>query len=72
MNTPSSSQCPKCGAAIPAGAPQGICPRCLMQSAMNPTVVQQDLQAPPPEEIIRAFPNLEVLQLIGTGGMGRV
>jgi len=73
MISSSPSTCPKCGAAIPAGAPQGVCPRCLMQQAMQPTVVLNDPPpAPPDADIVAAFPQFEILQLIGAGGMGRV
>ena len=73
MNSSSESNCPRCGAAIPAGAPQGVCPRCLMQQAMQPTVVLSDPPASPPDaDMVRAFPQFEILQLIGAGGMGRV
>ena len=44
-----------------------------MQQAMQPTVVMNDPQVlPPDEEIVQAFPQFEILQLIGAGGMGRV
>ncbi len=69
----SPSSCPQCGAAVPEGAPQGVCPRCLMQQAMQPTVVLNDPPpAPPDEDIVAAFPQFEILQLVGAGGMGRV
>jgi len=65
--------CPKCGIAIPKGAPKGVCPRCLMQQAMLPTVAMSDPPAASPdEEMVQAFPQFEILQLIGAGGMGRV
>jgi serine/threonine protein kinase len=44
-----------------------------MQQAMQPTVVLSDPPAvPPDEDIVQAFPQFEILQLIGAGGMGRV
>src|SRR5688572_507254 len=49
MNSSSFSHCPKCGAEIPAGAPQGVCPRCLMQQAMQPTAVLSDPPVAPPD-----------------------
>ena len=40
MDTRSNpSQCPQCGAKIDAGAPGGLCPRCLMGEAMQPTAL---------------------------------
>ena len=68
--------CPKCGAPIPAEAPQGLCPRCLLLQASNPTEAGTgaDSKTPPPrqEELAAAFPHLEILELIGQGGMGFV
>jgi serine/threonine protein kinase len=68
--------CPKCGTAIPAEAPQGLCPRCLMQQASLATETGQGAHtksAPPTrEEVAAAFPQLEILELIGQGGMGFV
>lgn len=54
----------------------GLCPVCLMSLAMNWTA-QTQLVAPPltvltPEELAPHFPQLEVLELIGRGGMGVV
>lgn len=44
-----------------------------MQQAMQPTVVLSDPPAAPPDtDIVQAFPQFEILQLIGAGGMGRV
>jgi serine/threonine protein kinase len=68
--------CPKCGGPIPAEAPQGLCPRCLLQQASVPTEVGKGelaKSAPPThEELVAAFPQLEILELIGQGGMGFV
>ncbi|MEN3941508.1 protein kinase [Prosthecobacter sp. SYSU 5D2] len=54
----------------------GLCPVCLMSLAMNWTAQTQPV-APPlkvltPEELAPHFPQLEVLELIGRGGMGVV
>src|SRR5664280_585042 len=78
MNTISEpKRCPKCGGPIPAEAPQGLCPKCLMQQACVPTEAGrkgESAQAAPPthEELAAAFPQLEILELIGQGGMGFV
>lgn len=68
--------CPKCGGAIPAEAPEGLCPKCLLMQASNPTEAGSESQprpAPPTrEELAAAFPQLEILELIGRGGMGFV
>lgn len=98
MNTPSTPRrCPVCHAEIPAHAPQGLCPKCLLQQvaaaditglegAEPATVAGQKPSetaparqngnprpAPPAvEDLAAAFPQLEVLELIGRGGMGFV
>jgi serine/threonine protein kinase len=69
-------RCPKCGASIPAEAPQGLCPKCLLQEISIPTEpASENPEKPAPpsrEELIAAFPHLEILELIGQGGMGFV
>src|SRR5512140_1665797 len=66
-------RCPKCGGPIPAEAPQGLCPKCLFQQACVPTETGKAKSAPPTsEELAAAFPQLEILELIGQGGMGFV
>ena len=68
--------CPSCGVAIPANAPQGICPKCLMAAAAVTTDAgQTGAKRPEPpslERLSAAFPQLEVIEFIGQGGMGAV
>ncbi len=68
--------CPKCGEAIPSEAPQGLCPKCLLVQASFPTETggTPDQRPVPPsgEELTTAFPQLEIRELIGQGGMGFV
>ncbi len=77
MNTEKiPNHCPKCGAPLPADAPQGLCAKCLLAVAATPTEAGQphgERWTPPPLGAIAvAFPNIELLQLIGAGGMGAV
>src|SRR3989449_4172626 len=71
-----SKLCPKCGGPIPVEAPQGLCPKCLLLQAAIPTEAGKGAtskSAPPThEELVAAFPHLEILELIGQGGMGFV
>jgi serine/threonine protein kinase len=75
-STTSSNSCPKCGAVLPSAATAGLCPRCLMAEAMAPTqpgaepVQGQKTMAP--EELAPHFPQLEILECLGRGGMGVV
>jgi predicted Ser/Thr protein kinase len=68
--------CPNCGAAIPAKAPQGLCPKCLMAAAAVTTEAGHTggkrPEPPSLERLAAAFPQLEVLEFIGQGGMGAV
>jgi hypothetical protein len=71
--------CPKCSAPLTADAPQGMCPKCLMAGAFrsvldsNRTSAYRGSDIPPTlEEVQEFFPNLDILGLIGHGGMGAV
>jgi serine/threonine protein kinase len=71
-----SSRCPKCGGPIPAEASQGLCPKCALAAVATPTEAGQpagERPSPPAlEAVAAAFPQLEILELIGVGGMGAV
>lgn len=77
MNSEPNS-CPQCGASIPSEAPQGFCPACLLAGAAIPTeagtVPTAATKPEPPTlaELAAAFPQLEIIELIGRGGMGFV
>ncbi len=74
MNDPNSKTCPACGAPLDTAA-IGACPQCLMLAAMQPTEQPggDALRQPPPiGDIAAAFPQLDILGLIGRGGMGVV
>ena len=76
-----SSRCPKCAALLPLHAPAGICPKCLLEAGLldapgysEPagTTPAPGFTPPTLEEIAPCFPQLEVLGLLGRGGMGAV
>jgi len=69
--------CPQCGTPLKPGALGGLCPACLLaQGAAADTVTGGEKSAPfappPPEDLAPLFPQLEILELIGKGGMGAV
>jgi tRNA A-37 threonylcarbamoyl transferase component Bud32 len=75
--------CPQCGSRMPADAPEGLCPKCLLMEQTStaateppgsgdPSGYQGRFTAPSPEELAHLFPQLEILELLGQGGMGAV
>jgi len=68
--------CKNCQTPLAADAPQGLCPACLMKVALASGTVAGPEKAsftpPNVEELARKFPQLELLELIGRGGMGAV
>src|SRR6266550_5135418 len=65
--------CPDCGAELPANAPQGLCPRCLV--AMGIHLAPQNPAAigvPPVEQTGDRIGRYKLLQKIGEGGCGVV
>ncbi len=76
MNTNSTSHCPRCGSTLETDAIAGLCPKCLMARAAfateDATLPVASSAEPSLGQIAAAFPELEVLELIGRGGMGVV
>ncbi|HYV32646.1 MAG TPA: serine/threonine-protein kinase, partial [Candidatus Binatia bacterium] len=73
MNEPApASRCPNCGAVMPARAPEGLCPKCLLLGVAAPTDAGARLAPPTLQAVAASFPQLEILEFIGQGGMGCV
>jgi predicted Ser/Thr protein kinase len=77
--------CPKCGAPLADDAPAGLCPKCLVQAGFEsenqsrpepavttPNPTSSGFTPPAVEDLARRFPQLEILELLGKGGMGAV
>ncbi|HOB97299.1 MAG TPA: serine/threonine-protein kinase [Verrucomicrobiota bacterium] len=70
--------CPSCHKTLPPDVPLGLCPECLIKSGFNTgtepgTPGKASGFVPPPvEQIRKLFPQLEIIELIGQGGMGAV
>src|SRR5437867_3016614 len=79
MNANTAKVCSECGIPLPADAPQGLCPQCLMKAGfetktavVTPSSRPGWFEPPPPADIAKHFPQLDVLELLGFGGMGCV
>src|SRR5579862_8050825 len=80
--------CPSCGTDLTTEGAHGLCPRCLVALNLTvrteaPTGFETEgagdeaggprpAPAPTPAEIAKFFPELEILELLGKGGMGAV
>ncbi|MFC1764167.1 serine/threonine-protein kinase [Planctomycetota bacterium] len=68
--------CPECGQAIENTDLIGLCPACMMKVGIGS--IEGDgtrasrFDAPPPEDLADLFPQLEIQEQIGAGGMGAV
>src|SRR4051812_44835531 len=74
---PTPRFCPECKKPMAGGAPQGLCPTCLMKVGLGSQFGDANqpkpaMSAVPPNEIGKFFPQLEILELLGQGGMGIV
>ena len=69
-------KCPQCGTPLPVGALAGLCPACLLKQGVADDTVTggpaKPFNPPPVAELAVLFPQLEILELIGKGGMGAV
>lgn len=65
-----ANTCPSCKSTIPENAPGGLCPACVLRAADETAADSSD--APSLDEVAGAFPKLEIIRLIGHGGMGFV
>jgi tetratricopeptide (TPR) repeat protein len=73
-----TSKCNRCDATLPPDAPEGLCPRCLIAAnlATQTEFTGESGSAKPPPlpvgDVANLFPQLEILECLGRGGMGAV
>jgi predicted Ser/Thr protein kinase len=67
-----NSNCPKCEATLPADAPEGGCPKCLLSAGLQSADDGDPAIAPDITAVAEQFPELELLSELGRGGMGIV
>jgi serine/threonine protein kinase len=73
-------KCPHCGKPVPPTALEGICPECMLKAGFatqgeesGDVYAAKTIVAPPPaSEIAKLFPQLEIIEALGRGGMGAV
>ncbi|MBI3880405.1 MAG: serine/threonine protein kinase [Verrucomicrobia bacterium] len=81
--------CQSCKKPLPADAPEGLCPECLVKVALgsgvspsgtpssaptnfSPAASAASAETPSLDDVAKLFPQLEILELLGRGGMGVV
>jgi len=77
----SPKNCPTCSTPVFDDLPGGLCPACLMAAARksNPDYAQTEgrsaasrIEPPRTDHLVSLFPDLEIIEMIGAGGMGAV
>jgi WD40 repeat protein/serine/threonine protein kinase len=66
------NRCPQCGADLPANAPHGVCPQCLIKVGFEGNADATLEGSPLIEGPGTKIGHYELLELIGEGGMGLV
>ena len=73
-----SNNCPTCGTAIPADAPEGVCPACALGRGLGVEAVAEmakeeaAFRRAEMETLASSFPQFELIEMLGRGGMGEV
>ena len=68
--------CPGCQKPLPPDLPLGLCPECLLKAGFNtgtePGAEGAGFVPPTVEHLAKLFPQLDIIEFIGKGGMGAV
>lgn len=78
--TATPRSCPRCGSALAAtSSTAGLCPKCLIEvglgtqaGAGSSPAGSSEAKTPSVDELVGHFPALEILEVLGQGGMGMV
>jgi DNA-directed RNA polymerase subunit RPC12/RpoP len=69
-------RCPNCGSELLPGEPDALCPGCLLKAGLESQPragsASSRFALSSAEELAARFPQLEILELLGRGGMGAV
>ena len=73
------ANCPECNRPLSSDTPGGLCPACLLERGLESNTIGDAAgesnarwTPPPVAELTDSFPELDILELIGRGGMGAV
>ena len=79
MASEETNLCPECGKAVPLHSQHRLCAACLIAQALASRTICGECEdatpphpLPNPEEIADKFPQLEIIECLGRGGMGVV
>jgi serine/threonine protein kinase len=68
--------CERCASPLPANVLEGLCPKCLLAQGMVETTIEGEIansgSAESLGEMAKHFPQFELIELLGRGGMGVV
>ena len=67
-----SRSCPRCHCTLSADAPEGLCPACVISTCARDGGTPAEPPPPSVGEVAAAFPELEILRHLRSGGMGHV
>jgi len=70
------NNCPQCGREVGAEVVRGLCPECLLKAGFGTVsgdaATSRGFVPPPVGDLAPLFPQLEIVEFVGRGGMGAV
>jgi len=68
----STRTCPRCNTILLEDTPEGLCAACVLSICSGGSDASTELTPPPIREVAAAFPELEIIAHLRSGGMGHV